>query len=258
MKSLARFLLLAAILGFTTLLVFVSFFNVYLSRLVLADFILSWSTYLLFAFLLVLIVRYVVLLVLSFLYHMRHMSDPLWAQEYPPVSVIIPAYNEGPVVQSAIRSVMALEYPQFEAIVVDDGSSDETYELASSLISVFGLNRLRVIRQANAGKAAALNAGIAQARGEFVLCVDADSRLEPQSLREAIKHFSDPKVAAVAGNVRVANRGNGLTKLQALEYIEEDELVEVTPSAIRLRKTFLKENERKRAGKKAAEVAETE
>lgn len=225
MKYLVRFLVIACILGVIGALAFVAYYNVFISRLEVADFILSWSTYVLFGFLMVLVVRYLALLLLSFLYHVRHMSEPLWGESYPPVSVLIPAYNEGVVVESAIRSIMALDYPQFEAIVIDDGSSDDTYDRALALVPEFGFNRLRVIRQANSGKSAALNAGIAQARGEFVLCVDADSRLEPQSLREAMKHFSDPTLAAVAGNVKVANRTGGLTCLQALEYVEGLNLV---------------------------------
>jgi cellulose synthase/poly-beta-1,6-N-acetylglucosamine synthase-like glycosyltransferase len=85
---------------------------------------------------------------------------------------------------------------------------------------VYGEARLRVVSQTNGGKATALNTGIAAARGEIVLCMDGDSILEPQTLQEAVKHFKDPTVGAVAGNVKVANRLNALTRLQALEYIE--------------------------------------
>jgi len=82
-----------------------------------------------------------------------------------------------------------------------------------------------VLSQRNGGKASALNHGIGEAQGAFVLCVDGDSNLAPQSLREGMRHFGDPNVVAVAGNVKVVNRRNLLTWLQALEYVEGLNLV---------------------------------
>jgi cellulose synthase/poly-beta-1,6-N-acetylglucosamine synthase-like glycosyltransferase len=79
---------------------------------------------------------------------------------------------------------------------------------------------VRVVSKANGGKASALNAGIALARTPYVLCMDGDSRLAPDALRHAMKHFADERVAAVAGNVKVVNRNNVWTRLQALEYIQ--------------------------------------
>jgi cellulose synthase/poly-beta-1,6-N-acetylglucosamine synthase-like glycosyltransferase len=77
-----------------------------------------------------------------------------------------------------------------------------------------------VITKSNGGKASALNAGIAYSKHPLVFCMDADSYLEPQTLRRAARHFSDPAVGAVAGNVKVENRNSLITRLQALEYIE--------------------------------------
>lgn len=79
---------------------------------------------------------------------------------------------------------------------------------------------MRVITKQNGGKATALNAGIAASKHPFILCMDADSYLHPKTLLRAIEHFGDPSVGAVAGNVKVENRGKLITKLQALEYIE--------------------------------------
>jgi cellulose synthase/poly-beta-1,6-N-acetylglucosamine synthase-like glycosyltransferase len=103
---------------------------------------------------------------------------------------------------------------------VDDGSRDDTLAIARRWEGRYGGVDVRVFTKANGGKATALNAGIAQARFGFVLCMDADSTIAPDSLRAAMPHFRDESVGAVAGNVKVVNRVNWLTRLQALEYIE--------------------------------------
>jgi cellulose synthase/poly-beta-1,6-N-acetylglucosamine synthase-like glycosyltransferase len=92
--------------------------------------------------------------------------------------------------------------------------------MASAMAGRYGNTTLRVVTKRNGGKASALNTGIAMARSPFVLCMDGDSRLSPDTLRFAMRHFSNPRVAAVAGNVKVVNRNNLWTRLQALEYIE--------------------------------------
>ena len=132
-----------------------------------------------------------------------------------PCSVIVPAYNEGAVIQSCLKSILSSEYKAFEVIVVDDGSSDNTSELALSI----GDRRLKVVRKANGGKASALNYGIELARAGFIIAIDADTVFRPDTLRQLMRHFQDPKVGAVSGNTRIANRFNLLTKLQSLEYV---------------------------------------
>ncbi|MDH3455377.1 MAG: glycosyltransferase family 2 protein [Gemmatimonadota bacterium] len=172
-------------------------------------------------FLAVLFARYFSLLWFAFLQllektmHPHDHNAPL-----PPVSIIVPAYNEGAVLESAIDALLRIDYPTFEIIVVDDGSSDNTVTVARRWEGFHGDVEIRVFRKENGGKATALNTGIAQARYAFVLCMDADSAIAPDSLREAIPHFQDESVGAVAGNVKVLNRENLLTRLQALEYIE--------------------------------------
>jgi biofilm PGA synthesis N-glycosyltransferase PgaC len=140
--------------------------------------------------------------------------------EAAPVSIVVPAYNEAAVIDSALRSLLELDYPAYEVIVVDDGSTDETVGRAAARAGDYGRVSIRVVSQPNAGKASALNAGIAQSKHDYVLCMDADSRLSPDSLRVAMRHFRDPRVGAVAGNVKVVNRGTMWSALQALEYIE--------------------------------------
>jgi cellulose synthase/poly-beta-1,6-N-acetylglucosamine synthase-like glycosyltransferase len=100
---------------------------------------------------------------------------------------------------------------------VDDGSVDRTLEL---LESNFGSNGcVQIIHQVNRGKAAALNHALSRARTEIVVTIDADTEIEPDAIRKLIRHFSDPQVGAVAGNVKVGNRSRWLTRWQALEYI---------------------------------------
>jgi cellulose synthase/poly-beta-1,6-N-acetylglucosamine synthase-like glycosyltransferase len=184
----------------------------------------------LLAFLILLVVRYVVLLWLSYLQHIGT-SAALRAPEDrgnsvdASVSILVPAFNEGPVIESAIASLLELDWPSFEIIVIDDGSTDDTYERAVALEGRHGAVTVRVLRKANAGKASALNTGLSVASSPFVLCMDADSRLERGTLRRAMRHFAEcplgsARVGAVAGNVKVINRDTLWTRLQALEYIQ--------------------------------------
>lgn len=136
---------------------------------------------------------------------------------WPFVTIVVPAFNEGPVIQQSIRSLLCMDYPCFEVLVVDDGSTDDTYQRA--LQASQGFDRVRVIRKPNGGKASALNVGLAHARGSLILNMDADSKLSSNTLRACVRHFADPSLAAVAGNIKVANRENLVTRLQSLEYI---------------------------------------
>lgn len=172
-------------------------------------------------FVALLFLRYFALLWFSYLGHAeRNVLGTAEHHEAPPISVLIPAYNEGKVLEQALTSVLALDYPEFEVVVVDDGSTDDTLARAVAWEGRHGNATVRVLTKPNGGKARALNAGIAASRHPFIFCMDADSHLEPQTLRKAVVHFADASVGAVAGNVKVENRGSLITRLQALEYIE--------------------------------------
>jgi poly-beta-1,6 N-acetyl-D-glucosamine synthase len=198
------------------------------------------GAYLLF-FLSLLILRYLGLILFSFLEHIEYVlvTDPTFTENYqrddtlPLISLVVPAYNEGLVIQPALRNLLTLEYPDYEVIVVDDGSSDDTYALASQVSRESSKVPVRVITKQNGGKADALNTGIAVARGEFVMCMDGDTKLSRNALRAMIRHFDDPRVGGVAGNVRILNRENFLTKTQALEYIEGLAMVRKAQSFVR-------------------------
>ncbi|MGW0884249.1 bifunctional polysaccharide deacetylase/glycosyltransferase family 2 protein [Streptomyces sp. NPDC002671] len=140
--------------------------------------------------------------------------DRLWGPAVTePVSVIVPAYNESAGIEAAVRSLLASDHP-VEIIVVDDGSTDGTADLVESL-------RLpvRVIRQPNAGKPAALNTGLAAASCELVVMVDGDTVFEPDAVRTLVQPFADPRVGAVSGNAKVVNRGGLLGRWQHIEYV---------------------------------------
>lgn len=192
------------------------------------------------AFMAVLLCRYLALLICSYLEYLGDKPEPalsLSKEEealLPLVSIVVPAYNEGRVIAQAIRALLELDYPNYEIVVVDDGSTDDTYEQAMKLARTSGEISVRVISKHNGGKADALNVGIAHARGDFIFNMDGDTKLSPNTLRACIRHFSDPRVGAVAGNVKVINRENALTRLQALEYIEGLALVRKAQSYFRL------------------------
>lgn len=140
-----------------------------------------------------------------------------WNQRYKPyVTVIVPAYNEGVVIVNSVRSLLQSSYRKLEVLIVDDGSTDDTWMIASQLANRY--KRVRAIYQPNGGKASALNNGIARAKGEIVICVDADTVFPAQTVANLVRHFHDDKVAAVAGVVKVGNMQNMLTRWQMLEY----------------------------------------
>ncbi len=193
---------------------------------------LQVAVWVLFGFLVLLILRYIGLLWFSYLNHLeRDDEEPL---DLPPVTILVPAYNEGAVIQGSIRSLLELDYPRFEILVIDDGSKDDTYVKASAYEGDHGRAVVRVITKPNGGKARALNTGIAAATSAFVLCMDGDSALHPQTLRRAIRHMQDPHIGAVAGSVKVVNRTNLLSSLQALEYIEGLNMVRAAQGFFRL------------------------
>src|SRR5438445_10384 len=135
----------------------------------------------------------------------------------PSVTVLIPAHNEERVIVQTITSVLLADLQDLQIIVVDDGSTDKTGELLDTNFSLEP--RVRIIHQVNRGKAAALNQAMSLADTEIVVTIDADTEIESDALDKLIRHFSDPQVGAVAGNVKVGNRSRWLTRWQALEYI---------------------------------------
>ncbi|MEW2254887.1 glycosyltransferase [Streptomyces sp. NPDC047869] len=131
-----------------------------------------------------------------------------------PVSVLVPAYNEAKCIENTVRSLMRSEHP-IEVLVIDDGSTDGTARIVEGL----GLPNVRVIRQLNAGKPAALNRGMANARYDLIVMMDGDTVFEPATVRELVQPFADPRVGAVAGNAKVGNKDTLIGAWQHIEYV---------------------------------------
>lgn len=188
-------------------------------------------------FLFILLVRYFAILIFAYLY-LNEYTFRKNGNYYPFVSVIIPVFNEEKVLQQSIKSLLELDYANYEIIIVNDGSMDNTKAVAESLVGYHkGIHKdikISLINQTNSGKARALNAGIQHSKAEFVLCMDGDSQLSGNALKSAARHFSNPGIGAIAGNVKVLNRRKFFTDLQALEYIEGLNMSRSAQSFIRL------------------------
>jgi biofilm PGA synthesis N-glycosyltransferase PgaC len=145
----------------------------------------------------------------------RHEAFYEWDRT-PPVSFVIPAFNEERNIARTLTGVLAVDYPDFEVVVVDDCSTDDTLGQIEPFLSD---PRLRLVRKlVNEGKAMALNDAIPLTRGELLLVQDADAVPAPDILRRLVPHFRFPRCAAVTGNPRVVNRESFLAKLQSIEF----------------------------------------
>jgi len=166
--------------------------------------------------------RVVFVTILALVSKWRERHEQFTDEYLPSLSVVIAAFNEEPVIARTIRAVLANEHQPSEIIVVDDGSQDDT---SGTVLREFGNHPfVRLIRQDNAGKAAALNRGIADATGEIIIALDADTVFARDTIEKLVRHFADPHVGAVAGNVKVGNRVNTLTHWQSIEYVTSQNL----------------------------------
>jgi cellulose synthase/poly-beta-1,6-N-acetylglucosamine synthase-like glycosyltransferase/spore germination protein YaaH/peptidoglycan/xylan/chitin deacetylase (PgdA/CDA1 family) len=141
----------------------------------------------------------------------------------PPVSVIVPAYREERVIVRTVESLLAQKYAgRLRIIVVDDGSPDSTYDTAARAFA--GNPNVTVLTKPNGGKSTALNYGINHSTDEIVVCLDADTQFEPETVAELVAPLARAEVGAVAGNAKVGNRVNLVTRWQALEYVTSQNL----------------------------------
>ena len=141
------------------------------------------------------------------------MRDPV-----PLVSILVPCHNEADNIEDTIAWLDAQEYPNFEIIAINDGSTDTTAGLLETLRVQHA--RLRVVHLANnVGKAMALRTGSLAARGEYLVCIDGDALLDKRATQWLVHHFEHgPRVGAVTGNPRIRNRSTLLGKLQVGEF----------------------------------------
>jgi cellulose synthase/poly-beta-1,6-N-acetylglucosamine synthase-like glycosyltransferase/peptidoglycan/xylan/chitin deacetylase (PgdA/CDA1 family) len=147
--------------------------------------------------------------------HVRLRRARVVGRHQPTVAMVVPAFNEEVGIERAVRSLAASDYPNFEVVVVDDGSTDTTAEIVARL----DLDCVRLVRQDNAGKAAALNTGVELSDSDIVVMVDGDTLFESETVARLVAPFADPDVAAVSGNTKVGNRGGLLGRWQHIEYV---------------------------------------
>ncbi|HLO82181.1 MAG TPA: glycosyltransferase [Chitinophagaceae bacterium] len=184
-----------------------------------------WAGYLLTtAFWLAIVIGLFRILMLAVMATMRRNSEkknPIPNQvSYPHVSIIVPAYNEELNAVKTLTNLLLQDYPDYDIIFVDDGSRDGTYEKVHAAFAAQG--NVKILSKPNGGKASALNYGIRHSDAEYVVCIDADTILRPNAVRELMKKMllpvPDGSVGAVAGNVKVGNLKTLLTKWQSIEY----------------------------------------
>ena len=147
------------------------------------------------------------------------MLDP---ETGPLVSVLIPCFNEEKVIVASVARILHSNWNRLEVLVLDDGSKDTT---AARVREAFGEEpRVRLMSFENGGKAKALNRGLAEAQGEIIVALDADTLFPGDTIGQLVRWFADPRVGAVAGNAVVGNRLNLVTRWQALEYVTAQNL----------------------------------
>src|SRR6266550_6792370 len=166
------------------------------------------------------LLRWCTIQTMAFIVHCKLKGDrPDPPATWPLVSILVPAYQEATTIASALRALVDLDYPSYEIIVVDDGSSDDTFEQTSSFVGCHGRCNLKLLRKPNGGKWSALNLAFEHATADFILCIDADSRISSDALKRLVTRMDRPEVAGVSGQVTVRNRRRMITRLQAYEYV---------------------------------------
>jgi len=164
--------------------------------------------------------RLIIIGIFAIVDRLRNRRNFAGADYSPRVAVLIPAYNEEKVIVRTIRSVMMSNYKNIRIIVIDDGSTDNTYRVAVDAYPAdIASGRLTVLTKPNGGKADALNFGLERTTEEIYIGIDADGVIAHDAITNLVPHFADPRIGAVAGNAKVGNRVNLWTRWQALEYI---------------------------------------
>ena len=151
----------------------------------------------------------------------KERKEPQKLKIFPKVTIAIPVYNEEKTLAKTLASVLRLDYPKdkIECIIVNDGSVDRTGEIAKELVAKHKENNIILISQENKGKGAAMNAAMAASGGEYFVCLDGDSFVEPGALKKMLPYFDADDIAAVLPSLKVKNPSNMLQKMQWYEYI---------------------------------------
>ncbi|APW36911.1 poly-beta-1,6 N-acetyl-D-glucosamine synthase [Rhodoferax koreense] len=148
----------------------------------------------------------------------RPFDQPPPLKEYPPVSILVPCHNEAECIEETVAALQAIDYPEFEILLIDDGSTDTTPQMLDRFTKAD--RRIRVIHLArNQGKAVGLNTAAMMAKHDYFLCIDGDSIVDPHCLRWMMRHLIDsPRVGAVTGNPRIRTRSTLLGRIQVGEF----------------------------------------
>src|SRR6201994_72663 len=209
---------------------FISFFNHFvIDVFFVGDFLMS--------------LRLIVIGVCAIIDRFRKRHDDPTGEYAPRVAVLIPAYNEEKVIARTVRSVLMSNYKNLRIIVIDDGSRDNTYKIATETYArEIEQGRVTVLTKPNGGKAEALNFALQQTDEEVYIGIDADGVVAHDAISRLVPHFANPRIGAVAGNAKVGDRVNLWTRWQALEYITSQnferraldlfDVVTVVPGAI--------------------------
>ncbi|MBR6403745.1 MAG: poly-beta-1,6 N-acetyl-D-glucosamine synthase [Eubacterium sp.] len=148
-------------------------------------------------------------------------GNPLPLYKTPMVSILVPCFNEADTIENTVKRLSEMKYPNYEIIVINDGSSDNTSEIVTGLVDRYPNLRFIDLKE-NCGKANALYLGLIASKGEILLGVDSDSYVMPDALNYMVPHFTNrfngERVGAVTGNPRVRNRSSLLAKIQLCEY----------------------------------------
>lgn len=164
-------------------------------------------------------------------YYSNERKRTLKLESTPFVSILMPAHNEGAVLIPVVEQMTKLNYPAYEIILINDGSTDDTAQVMQALSKKYSCVRVVDLKK-NCGKANALYLGLIASKGEILVGVDADSYLDKDALRYMVSHFvnknNGERVGAVTGNPRVRNRGSLLGKIQLCEYASIISLIKRT------------------------------
>jgi len=154
------------------------------------------------------------LIVIYLAYRFRRSAPVDFAE---PASIVIAAYNEGKVIAATLQSLLKTDYQgELEVIVIDDGSGDDTTAEVEKIAATDA--RVRLIRQDNRGKARALQRGIATAKHELIVFIDADTHCQRHTLRHLLAPFGNPDIGGVSGHAKVGNLRSFIARCQSLEY----------------------------------------
>jgi len=158
---------------------------------------------------------------LTVFYAVKDDKKPKLKGPWPTFSALVPAFNEEKTIVKTLKSLVALDYPKDkkQIVVINDGSKDRTREIVENFIKTHPNEDIILLNQENQGKGTAMNNGLRIAKGEYYACLDADSSVEPNSLKEMLPYFEDKEVAAVCPLLKIRDPNSMIEKVQWYEYV---------------------------------------